>query len=260
MAKKKKQYSLRVAPIISRRLNNELNRIEKNKNLDDKTRIIAKLRNRVNKLKEEVFFPDQSAIMHRYWELIRKKKLMDEKGENETMDVFLKRIKKEKPDLLKSLMKKAKNEYLKEKKERKEKIKDNAEYPNDVKSVATHLYHNEVKKLYDKRDFEFQNYRAFLKDIANSGKLDFQVFINKAKKMKDEDKKQFDEIVKELKQKKANLPKNKEGKVKMSDEAREDLKIYQHERRRIRKAKLSSRNWYQKHKDDDDFKQKRKDY
>src|SRR5690606_672469 len=46
----------------------------------------------------------------------------------------------------------------------------------------------------------------------------------------------------------------------MSDEAREDLKIYQHERRRIRKAKLSSRNWYQKHKDDDDFKQKRKDY
>src|SRR5690606_21075051 len=41
---------------------------------------------------------------------------------------------------------------------------------------------------------------------------------------------------------------------------REDLKIYQHERQKVRKAKLSSRNWYQKHKDDDDFKEKRKDY
>ena len=36
MAKKKKQYSLRVAPVIARRLTNELNRIENDKNLDDK--------------------------------------------------------------------------------------------------------------------------------------------------------------------------------------------------------------------------------
>jgi len=69
MAKKKKQYSLRVAPVIARRLTNELNRIENDKNLDDKHNIIVTLRERVNKLKNEVFFPDQSKIMNKYWDL-----------------------------------------------------------------------------------------------------------------------------------------------------------------------------------------------
>src|SRR5690606_14494440 len=180
--------------------------------------------------------------------------------DNETMKEFFARIKKEKPDLLKSFMKKAKNEYLKEKKERKEKIKDNPEYPNDVKAVASHLYHNEVRKLFDQREFKLQNYRSFLIDIAKSNKLDFQVFINKAKKMKDEDKNQFNEIIKMLKQKKDNLPKNKEGKIKMSDKAKQEMKKYQRDKERMRKGKLRSRNYYQKHKDDEKLKEKRKEY
>ena len=42
--------------------------------------------------------------------------------------------------------------------------------------------------------------------------------------MKDEDKNQFNEIIKMLKQKKDSLPKNKEGKIKMTDKAKQELK------------------------------------
>src|SRR5690606_25276482 len=131
--------------------------------------------------------------------------------DNETMKEFFARIKKEKPDLLKSFMKKAKNEYLKEKKELKEKIKNNSEYPNDVKAVASHLYHNEVRKLFDKREFKLQNYRSFLIDVAKSGKLDFQVFIN-GDKQKTETKKANGDKQKKVESKKTNDKEKKKRK------------------------------------------------